>query len=178
MQHHFFPHWLDQSLLFPSYANPDPQAGLLGRAPTSTTSMLSALSCSPEPAAVPADQDRHPRRGQGGDPQVAALGPGQSGVPAGCGRTSADWPLKGKVDGSAHILGDKGLVFLFNGTGTELPAAFPLDASIGLEGEGRFTVTQEYPASDRIQTAHARQTIRWEVPPRTAVALRIQPADK
>ncbi len=34
-----------------------------------------------------------------------------------------DWPAPGKVDGSAHIVGDRGLVFLFNSGKTPLQRA-------------------------------------------------------
>ena len=87
-----------------------------------------------------------------------------------------DWPAAGKVDGSAHIVGDRGLVFLFNPSSKPLPGEFALTReSIGLLCEGQFRIAQEYPPLGRTQTASSGETIRWEVAPRTATVLRISP---
>jgi len=89
----------------------------------------------------------------------------------------ADWPTADKVDGSAHIVGDRGLVFLFNSGKTKLSGEFALtEDSIGLKRTGNFHVTQEYPASDRKMVSASGQTVRWEVPAEGAVVLRVQPA--
>jgi hypothetical protein len=86
-----------------------------------------------------------------------------------------EWPAAGNVDGSAHIVGDSGLVFLFNPHAAALSGEFPLTADgIGLKGEGPFSITQEHPAPGRAQTARTGETIRWEVPAQSAVVLRIQ----
>ena len=79
------------------------------------------------------------------------------------------------MDGSAHIVGDQGLVFLFNPNTTALQGEFALTLeSIVLTGEGGFCIAQEHPVSGRTQTARAGETIRWEVPAQTAVVLTIQ----
>jgi hypothetical protein len=89
-----------------------------------------------------------------------------------------DWPAPGKVDGSAHIVGNSGVVFLFNPNKTPLPGEFALtEESVGLKGEGTFSIAQEHPAPGRTQTARAGETIRWEVRAQTAVVLRIQKAE-
>jgi hypothetical protein len=88
-----------------------------------------------------------------------------------------DWPAADKVDGSAHVLGDRGLVFLFNSGKSTLAGEFALtEDSIGLKAKGNFQLSQEYPASDRTTVSAFGQTVRWAVPAQTAVVLRIQPA--
>ena len=88
-----------------------------------------------------------------------------------------DWPAAGKIDGSAHLVGDHGLIFLFNPSTKALTGEFDLtDESIGLKSAGNFRIDQEYPAADRKITSAAGETVRWEIPPTTAVVLRIQPA--
>jgi hypothetical protein len=87
-----------------------------------------------------------------------------------------DWPAADKVDGSAHIIGDRGLVFLFNPSEKPLSGEFALTAeSIGLATAGNFKVSQEYPAADREIHAASGQSVRWEIPPKTPVVLRILP---
>jgi hypothetical protein len=89
-----------------------------------------------------------------------------------------DWPAAGKVDGSAHIVGDRGLVFLFNPNKSPLRGSFALtEESVGLQRKGAFLVTQSYPPSDRRLRATHGQTIPWEVAPETAVILEVQPAE-
>jgi hypothetical protein len=88
-----------------------------------------------------------------------------------------DGPAVGKVDGSAHIVSDRGLVFLFNSGKIKLSGQFALtEDSIGLKGKGNFQVSQEYPASDRKIVSASGQTVRWEVPAESVIVLRIQPA--
>ena len=88
-----------------------------------------------------------------------------------------DWPAADKVDGSAHLLGNRGLVFLFNSGKSKLSGEFALtEDSIALKREGTFEVRQEYPASDRKTVSASGQTVRWEVPAESAVVLRIEPA--
>jgi len=90
-----------------------------------------------------------------------------------------DWPAPGKVDGSAHILGDRGLIFLFNSGNAPLSGEFALtEESIGLKGRGSFQITQECPPSEHSVKAAFGETAHWEVPSKTAVVLRIHPAEK
>ena len=173
VHHHFFPHYLDQPLLFPSRANRN--------APPNWSSekldyiLLSALSSSPNQlyylptkTGIP-DKDKAEIRKwlDWGRKNIAYLQ---------VRKDLPDWPAAGKVDGSAHIVGDEGIVFLFNPNAAALSGEFALTAdSIGLKGEGTFSITQEHPAPGPAQTACAGETIRWEVPAQTAVVLRIRP---
>jgi hypothetical protein len=92
-------------------------------------------------------------------------------------RDLPDWPAADKVDGSAHVIGDRGLIFLFNPSQSALVGEFDLtEDSIGLRATGNFQVSQEYPTVDRKITSASGHTVRWEVPPTTAVVLRVLPA--
>jgi len=175
VHHHFFPHYMDQPLLFPSRANrkapPNWPSGRLDYI------LPSALSCSPNlllylptKTGIPeADKAEIRKWLDWGRRNIAYLKVRQD-LP--------DWPAPGKVDGSAHIVSDQGLVFLFNPDKTALSGEFALTAeSIGLKGEGAFRITQEHPAPGRAQTARAGETVRWEVPAQTAVVLRIRKAE-
>jgi hypothetical protein len=169
----FFPHYLDQPLLFPSREG---GPGKPGNWPSEHIDyiMLSALSSSPN--------------------QLYYL-PTKSGIPTAdkaelrkwldWGRKNIeylkvrkdlpDWPAPGVVDGSAHVLSDQGLVFLFNSGKKPLEGRFALtDEGIGLKSRGNFQVSQEYPPSNRRTTAAFGQTVCWEVPGETAVVLKVQ----
>ena len=171
---HFFPHWLDQALLFPSraVANPPPWSEA-----DVDYAMLSGLSSGPNlllylparsglPKTSRAEIRRWLEWGRANEKFLMVR------------RDLFDWPLKGKVDGSAHVVGHEGLVFLFNGTRAEGAAEVPLDESIGLDDAPgrRFTVAQEHPHPGPTVTATAGETVAWRVPGRTAVVLRIRPA--
>jgi hypothetical protein len=173
VQHHFFPHWMDWSLLFPSYAGapypPWPEGHL-------DYLMLSALSCSPNlllylptKTGIPAKDKAEIRHWlDWGRENIAYLR---------VRKDLFDWPAPGRVDGSAHLVGDRGLVFLFNPNEKSMTGEFALtEESIGLSGAGEFSITQEHPAPGRTRTARAGATVRWEVPPKTAMILRVGPA--
>ena len=64
-------------------------------------------------------------------------------------RTILGQPALGRTDGTSAILGDSGYVFLFNPNGRVLEAELRLDASIGLDGAGPWTIAELYPASGR-----------------------------
>jgi hypothetical protein len=88
-----------------------------------------------------------------------------------------DWPAADKIDGSAHLVGDRGLIFLFNPSQNELDGEFALtNECIGLTATGDFDISQEYPVADHKVTSASGQTVRWTIPPTTAVVLRIRPA--
>ncbi len=81
VHHHFFPHWLDWSLLFPSYADPKhvpawPSAHI-------DYLMLSALACSPNLLLYLPTKTGIPEAGQGRNPHLARLGARERRVPAG-----------------------------------------------------------------------------------------------
>jgi hypothetical protein len=170
VHHHFFPHWMDWSLLFPSYAGapypPWPEGHL-------DYLMLSALSCSPNlllylptKTGIPAKDKAEIRHWlDWGRENIAYLR---------VRKDLFDWPGKGKVDGSAHLVGDRGLVFLFNPNEKPMAGEFALtEESIGLSGTGEFSIAQEHPAPGRTRTARAGDTVRWEVPAGTALVLRV-----
>ncbi|MBM4033643.1 MAG: hypothetical protein FJ291_17935 [Planctomycetes bacterium] len=173
----FFPHYLDQPLLFPS------RAGANAKTPSTWPSanldyiLLSALSCSPNQlyylptkSGIP-DADKATLRGwlDWGRKNANYLN---------VRKDLPEWPAAGRVDGSAHIVGDRGLVFLFNSGKAPLEGQFALtQESIGLARNGTFLVTQEYPPSDRrVQAAHG-EAVRWPVPGETATILRVRPGD-
>lgn len=87
------------------------------------------------------------------------------------------WPAAGRVDGSAHITGDRGIVLLFNPNREPMIGEFALTTeSIGLEASGSLRVEQEYPKSDLHKECEAGQVVQWEVPAESPVVLRISPA--
>jgi len=170
--HHFFPHWLDCSLLFPSYGNamqyPEWPRGHIDYL------LLSAMSCSPNlllylptKTGIPDADKAHIRKW---------LEWGRANIQYLLVRKDLfDWPGKGKVDGSAHIVGDAGLVFLFNSSETALTGEFALTQEcIGLSGAGEFSIAQEHPASVHTEKVRAGSTVRWEVPAQSAMVLKIE----
>jgi hypothetical protein len=172
VHHHFFPHYLDPPLLFPSRAtrgaSPNWPRGKIDYI------ILSALSSSPNQlyylptkTGIPEEDKAEIRKWLAwGRRNVEFLKVRQD-LP--------DWPGQGKVDGSAHLQGDRGLVFLFNPHQIFLSADFPLDErSIGLRGNGRFTVRQEYPPSGGTIERNKGDMVGWQVPPASAVVLRIE----
>ena len=121
VHHHFFPHYLDQPLLFPSRANrgepPNWPSGKIDYI------LLSALSSSPNQlyylptkTGIPEQDKAEIRRWLAwGRKNIEFLQ---------VRKDLADWPRLGKVDGSAHIRGDRGLVFLFNPSRQPLSTSF------------------------------------------------------
>jgi hypothetical protein len=175
VHHHFFPHWLDWSLLFPSYAGePYPQwpEGHIDYL------MLSAMSCSPNLLLYLPTKDGIP------DADKAEIRKwldwGRANVEYLLVRHDLfDWPGKGKVDGSAHLLGDCGLIFLFNSSDQEQVAEFALTPeSTGFTGTAPVEIRQDYPASERQEICQPGAVVRWTVPPETAVVLRVQPVNE
>jgi len=59
-------------------------------------------------------------------------------------------PMAGRVDGTAAILGDRGLLFLFNPNPGPREARFRLDPSIGLTEGERFMIKELYPEEGRL----------------------------
>lgn len=172
----FFPHYLDQPLLFPS------RAGGPGKPrdwPSENIDyiMLSALSSSPNQLYYMPTKTGIPEKDKAeirkwldwGRDRIAYLK---------VRKDLPDWPATGKVDGSAHIVNNRGFVFLFNPGKASLQGEFALtEESIGLKGKGDFRVAQEHPQSHRSVHVACGKTIRWEVPGRTAVVLRLESAE-
>ena len=59
-------------------------------------------------------------------------------------------PMAGRVDGTAAIVEDRGIVFLFNPNPGRKEARFKLDASIGLLKGGPFMIKELYPEEGRL----------------------------
>jgi len=174
VHHHFFPHYVDFVNLFPPRTR-GPKAPANWPQGHIDYIMLSALSSTPHqmyflPAlsGIPqADKAEIRKWLDWGRKNAAYLNVRQD---------LLDWPAPGKVDGSAHILGDQGLVFLFNSDKEPLEGRFDLtEEAIGLKAKGTLQVSQEYPPSDRKINATSGQTVRWQVPGETAVILQVQP---
>lgn len=173
VHHHFFPHTLDWPLLFPSYAG-DNKSPLPWPHEHLDYILLSALSSSPNllfylPArtGIPSEDRAEIRRWlDWGRKHEAFLK---------VRRDLFDWPAADRVDGSAHILNDRGFVFLFNPGPTPRTTTFVLSEEIGLTQSGRFLVDQEYPeGAGQAQVAFGER-VRWEVPAESVLVLRIQP---
>jgi hypothetical protein len=170
---HFFPHYLDWPLLFPSYANPnDPPR------PWSSEKLdyilLSAMSCSPN---------------------LLLYLPARSGIPQqdkeeirkwlDWGRANLDyllvrkdlfdWTSPGKVDGSVHWLGNEGIIFLFNPNPQTMVGVIELtDEVIEAQVEGDAEVWQEYPVDGHSMRVSWGETVQWEVPAEGVVVLRMK----
>jgi hypothetical protein len=177
VQRQFLPHYMDLSLLFPMAPN-GPYPPPVDKWPKGHFDyiLLSALSSSPNlvfylplKTGFP-DQDKAEIKKwlDWGRKNIEYLKVRKD-LPA--------WPAADKVDGSAHIVGDRGLIFLFNPSQTTLTGEFALtEESIGLKATGSLQVSQEYPAVDRKIASASGQSVRWEVPPTAVVVLRILPA--
>ena len=172
----FFPHHLDQPLLFPTRSGAQNHPSNWPRGKLDYI-LLSAMSCSPNQlyymptkTGIPDEDKAEIRRWLDWGRENVAYLKVRKDLP--------DWPAVDKVDGSAHICDDQGLIFLFNPNKDLLPGEFTLtEEGIGLRGEGTFQVTQIYPESDRSAEGRHGQTIRWQVPGETAVVLEFRPID-
>ncbi|MFH1266943.1 MAG: hypothetical protein ABIK89_14545 [Planctomycetota bacterium] len=169
---HFIPHWLDQPQLFPlpkGIGGPDWESEGLDYI------LLSAISSSPNllfyfptKTGVPEKDKRTIRKwldwGRANTEYIMVR------------KDLPDWPSAGKVDGSAHICGDRGFVFLFNPNKNPLYGEFVLaEKSIGLKQKGTFRVSQDYPGLDQSVLVRYGETVRWEVPGETPVILKLEP---
>jgi hypothetical protein len=178
VHHHFFPHYMDHPLVF---AGPKSWLASLGiKGPDWPSEkidyvMLSAFSCSPyllfylpTKAGIPAQDKAEIRKWlEWGRKNVRYLQ---------VRKDLPQWPEVGKVDGSAHIVEDRGLIFLFNPNPTALAGRFRLEReSMGISKETRFEVAQTYPASEAKQQLNLGQEVVWEVPAQTAVVLSLAP---
>ncbi len=92
-------------------------------------------------------------------------------------RDLADWPSAGKTDGSAHIVNDRGFIFLFNPNAAPMKSRFILsEECIGINGScGKFTITQHYPPSGMKRHASYCAELEWELPPFSSIIVEIVP---
>jgi len=148
VHYHFYPHYLDQPLLFSI------KSAWSGE--KIDYIMLSAFSCSPNQlyymptkTGIP-DEDKAEIKewldwGRKNEEYLKVR------------KDLPGWPAAGEVDGSAHIIDNQGLIFLFN------PNKYPLHSVFTLN---EHSVDVRY-----------GETTSWEVPPETAVILEIKPID-
>ena len=148
----FLPHYEDQPLLFPS------RAGGPGQASTWPSKhldyiMLSGLSSSPNQLYYMPTKSGIPEKDKAeirkwldwGRKNIAYLK---------VRKDLPDWPAAGNVDGSAHVVGNQGLVFLFNSGKIPRRGEFSLtEEGIGLKAIGEFVVAQ----SIRNRTGQSRR---------------------
>lgn len=170
VHHHFFPHYMDQPLVF---AAPKSMKGPDWPSEKIDYVMLSALSSSPNQLyylptkAGIASRDKTEIRKwlDWGRKNIRYLQ---------VRKDLPQWPEAGKVDGNAHIIEDGGLIFLFNPNLTPLPGRFRLDReSLGITKVDRFEVAQTYPVSEAKQQMNLGQEVVWEVPAESAIVLSI-----
>jgi hypothetical protein len=169
---HFFPHYVDQP---PTFAPAKSDEGQDWSSEKIDYVMLSALSSSPTQlyylptkAGIPAKDKAEIRKWLDWGRKNIRYLQVRKDLP--------QWPAAGKVDGNTHIIGDRGLVFLFNPNPTTLPGMFRLDReSIGLTGGARFEVVAAYPGSQAKQQAKYGEEITWEVPAQSCVVLSVDP---
>ncbi len=177
VHHHFFPHYLDQPQVF---VGPKSMGKRYPDWPSEAIDylMLSALSSSPNQlyylptkAGIPARDKETIRKwldwGRKNEKYLMVR------------KDLPDWPAAGKVDGSAHIIQDRGLLFLFNPNSQPLPGVFRADSeSLGLARGGPFQIIQSYPPSGVKKRFRFGDEVRWEVPPRSALVLEIASASE
>lgn len=87
------------------------------------------------------------------------------------------WPSAGKVDGSAHVVGDRGFICFFNPNKAPLKGEFVVSQEgLGLKATGGdFRITQQYPSVERNVPVRYGESVSWDVPGETAVLLEIHP---
>ena len=171
----FFPHYLDQPLLFPSREHYLSRSTVWPEGNIDYI-MLSALSSSPNQlfylptkTDIPRKDKKEIRKWLDWGRKNIAYIKVRKDLP--------EWPGSGRVDGSAHLIGRRGLVFLFNSGDSFLEYSFLLtEQHIGLKEEGDIQIRQEYPMSDKVINATFGEAVSWEVPARTAIILRTGPA--
>ncbi|MFH1268390.1 MAG: hypothetical protein ABIK89_21935, partial [Planctomycetota bacterium] len=172
VHHNFFPHYIDQPLAFLNVYAGSNSKWLKGHI---DYIMLSALSSSPNQlyyiptkTGIPTEDKAEIRKWLDWGRRNVAYLQVRKDLP--------DSPGAGKVDGSAHVRGDRGFIFLFNPNKELLSGEFALsEKSIGLVRKGAFHLAQLHPPSDRSVVAQDGQTVRWEVPGETAVVLSLNP---
>lgn len=172
VHHHFFPHYIDQPQVF---AGPKSMGKRYPDWPSEAIDylMLSALSSSPNQlyymptkAGIPERDKQTIRKWLDWGRENVKYLMVRKDLPA--------WPEAGKVDGSAHIAGGRGLIFLFNPNAGSLAGAFRLDGrTLGLTNKGRYEIAQTYPLATGKRRFRYGEEVKWDVPARSAVVLEI-----
>ena len=91
-------------------------------------------------------------------------------------------PAIGRVDGYAHVIKDRGFIFLFNPNHRTIAARIPLDEWIGLTGGKTFLLRELYPREGRVhfvdhdkgRAVYGRE-VTLNVPPQGVQILEIVP---
>lgn len=175
VHHHFFPHYLDWPLVFPSYGNPNKKPEW----PSEHIDyiLISAMSCSPNLLMY------LPTKTGIGDSDKAEirrwLNWGRKNIEfLKVRRDLFDWPASGRVDGSAHFVGDRGIIFLFNPTPEARSVQFRLtEDEVGLKAKGVYEVVQEYPECTGTVRCDYGEVLNREVLGQSALILRVEPLE-
>jgi hypothetical protein len=177
VHHHFFPHYIDQPQVF---VGPKSMGKKYPDWPSEAIDylMLSALSSSPNQlyylptkAGIPARDKQTIRKWLDWGRENVKYLMVRKDLPA--------WPGVGKVDGNAHIVGDRGLIFLFNPNAGSLTGTFRLDSqTLDLKNRGRYEIAQAYPPASGKRQFRFGEEVKWDVPARGAVVLEIARAAK
>lgn len=86
---------------------------------------------------------------------------------------------KGGIDGTAHILGDRGFIFVFNPTAEAHWGSIPLNGLIGVEKGARYSL-------DEISTGNAKRMgvygrgdqFQFQILPDSAMLIELKPSDE
>ena len=174
VHHHFFPHYLDSPQVFAAPKSMKNWATHDWTSDHIDYIMLSALSSSPNQtyylpsqADIPAADKRRIKKWLDWARDNIDYIMARKDLP--------DWPAAGKVDGSAHICGDRGFVFLFNPNKKPLHGEFALtEPSIGIKGDGLFEIRQEHPETEQSARVRYGEAVKWQVLPESAVLLHVE----
>ena len=151
VHHHFFPHWLDQAAALSQLCRSRSASGPPGRAenrlhPAQRAVVLArtcCCTCRRRPASPRTTRRRSASGSSGGGPTEYLKVRG----------TCSTGPQQGKVDGSAHFLGDRGSSSSSMARGRNFRPSFRSTRRSASKGKAASPSRQEYPASDRILTA-------------------------
>ncbi len=172
MHQHFFPHWLDCSLLYPSHYHPE----IHPKWPHENMEyvLLSSIACTTNLLFyLPTIHDDFPA----GDRAKIKYWLDWARANVDCLQVRKDfpvWPGGGMADGYAHINGDHGFVFWFNSTSEPCRVVFTLnEEECGFTAD-RATVKQIYPVAGAETSAVNGEVIPCDIPSQSAVILEIK----
>lgn len=86
---------------------------------------------------------------------------------------------KGGIDGTAHIRGDRGFIFVFNPTGEVRYGRIPLAGMIGLNRGRRFSITEiSTGSSKRMGVRERNSNLTFEIAPKSAMLFELLPTQE
>jgi len=177
VQHHFFPHYLDSPQVFAAPKSMTNWKGIDWQSDHIDYIMLSALSSSPNQtyylpsqAGIPAEDKHEIKRWLDWGRENIDYVMVRKDLP--------DWPAVGKVDGSAHIVEDRGYVFLFNPNPEAMEGSFSLDESIGIQRGERFRISPLHSSGQTGVDVARGEKATWRVPAESVVVLEIAPQEQ